>query len=136
MPGAAAGVTFAAPTSISSFPGVSNNWTSTLPNPDYSLLIDTDSGANIAVLTTFFSGPPTAKFELDMMVWDDNEVVEREEFKWLGYRWQNPFGIRLPNVPGQYDRTPAGAPAPVPPTILLLAPAGLGVFLFRKRFSL
>ena len=60
MPGAPAGVTFAAPTSISPVPGPSNDWISAIPNPEYSLL--TGPQANSAMVTTYFSGPLSAKF--------------------------------------------------------------------------
>jgi hypothetical protein len=133
MPDATPGVTFEADTRILGSPKSFAGWTSVLPNSTYSLLAGPE--VDKAYLMIYFSGPRTAKFELDMLVWDDNKVVEREEFKWLGGHWQSPFGTLLPNVPGQYDRTSVGAPAPVPPSILLFAPAGLWVFLLRRRFN-
>ena len=36
------------------------------------------------MLTTYFSGPLSAKFDVDFVLWDGNTVVERQEFEWLG----------------------------------------------------
>lgn len=130
MPGAPPGVTFEAPTSISPAPGSPTGWTSTLPNSAYSLL--TGPQADTALLTTYFSGPRTAKFDLDFVLWNGDSVVERQQFEWLGGHWENPRGTLLSNIPGDYNRTGAVA-VPIQSTIFLLAPAGLGVLLLRKR---
>ncbi len=139
--GAPRGVTFADPTSISSSPGSSGGWNSLVPNSKYSLL--TGPQADSAALTTYFSGPRTDKFEVDFVLWDGGTVVERQEFKWLGSHWQNPNGTLLYNSsggfdPGQYNRSgapPEGTGVPIPSTALLLAPAGLGAFLLRRRMT-
>jgi hypothetical protein len=129
-------VAFDDPTSILLGPGSSSGWTSTIPNSDYSLL--TGPLSKSATLTTYFSGPPTANFDLDFVVWNGSTVIERQDFEWLGGTWANSKGTLLLNSsggfgPGDYDRTGAGIP--IPSTVLLLAPAGLGVFLLRKRIS-
>jgi hypothetical protein len=135
MPGAPVGVAFSQPTTISSSPGSSGNWISTIPNTEYSLLTDTGSAAGAATLTTFFSGPRSAVFDLDFVLWNGGQVIETQEFQWLGGYWANPSGTLLVNAAGggQYNRNPSSVPTPIPPTILLLAPAGLGVFLLRRR---
>ena len=84
MPDAPAGVLFAAPTFISPSPGSFGNRTSTTPNSRYSLLTDTGPDAGEAILTTFFSGPLSAVFELDFVLWNGGSVIERQEFNWLG----------------------------------------------------
>jgi len=135
MPGASPGVTFEAAASISTAPGSSNGWTSELPSATYSLL--TGSQARTADITTYFSGPTSAQFELDFVLWDGNKVVERQEFKWLGGTWENPNGTLIKNTSGGYDpgSYDSGAVVPIPSTILLFAPAGLGVFLLRRRID-
>lgn len=126
MPGATGGVTFKSPTSISSSSGSATAWTSELSNSECSFL--TGSMLDSAVLRTYFSGPSSAVFNLEFILWNGNSIIERQEFKWLGGHWQNPRGTLLEN-------DPVAPPVPIPPTILLLAPAGLGVFLLRKRLS-
>jgi hypothetical protein len=97
--------------------------------------------ADKAMLTTYFSGPPTATFDLDFVLWDGNSVVERQEFVWLGGSWESPAGSLLLNStggfdPGDYNRTGTpGTGVPIPSTALLLAPAGLGLLLLRKRIA-
>jgi hypothetical protein len=137
MPGSSSAVTFEAAASISPDPGSSTGWTSVVPNSRYSLL--TGPQADTAVPTTYFPGPPKAVFDPDFVLWNGNSVVERQEFKWLGGAWKNPHGKLIKNAsggydPGGYDRTGADA-VPIQSTILLLAPAGLGVFLIRRRIS-
>jgi hypothetical protein len=134
------GVTFEAPTSISLSPGSSGGWTSIIPNSEYSLL--TGPQADSATLTTYFTGPRRDKFEVDFVLWDGDTVVERQEFKWLGGHWQNPNGTLILDSsggfdPGQYNRTgaPVGTGIPIPSTALLIAPAGLGLLLLRRRIS-
>jgi hypothetical protein len=102
MPDAPTGVAFDAATLISPYPGSSNAWTSVLPNSKYSLL--TGPQANTALLTTYFSGPSTASFSLDFVLWNGRSVVERQEFKWLGGAWEDPHGTLLVNTAGNYDR--------------------------------
>jgi hypothetical protein len=136
MPGASDGVTFEAATSISPVPGASNGWTSVLPNSGYSLL--TGPRAKRALLTTYFSGPPTAVFELDFVLWNGNSVVERQEFKWLGGAWENPRGKLLKNASGGYDRggyDRSASVVPIPSSILLLLPAFIGILFLRKCIS-
>ncbi|MGO9018919.1 MAG: hypothetical protein ACLQVJ_11270 [Syntrophobacteraceae bacterium] len=132
MPGSTSVVTFDAPASISLAPGSSSGWNSTLPNSDYSLL--TGPSAKTATLTTYFSGPPTSTFDLDIVIWDGTSVAERQEFEWTGSAWGNPEGTLLLDSPGDYNRT-SETGIPIPSTILLFAPAGLGVLLLRKRIS-
>lgn len=79
MPGPATGVTFYSATSILPVPGSSNGWTGTIPNSSYSLL--TGPQADTALLTTYFSGPRSAKFDLDFVLWNSGSVIERQEFK-------------------------------------------------------
>jgi hypothetical protein len=139
MPGAPSSVTFAAPTSIYPSPGSSGNWVSEIPNPDYSFLTSTGAVANNAILTVYFTGPASAKFDLDFVLWNGNSVIERQEFDWLGGYWQSATGVLILNSSGVFDegtynRSGNFDPAPIPPTILLFAPAGLGIFLFRKSF--
>ncbi len=136
MPGASPGVTFEAPSSILTAQGSSTGWNSTVPNSAYSLL--TGPPTNSAYVTTFFSGPSTATFALDFVLWDGNSVVERQEFKWVGGAWKNTQGALLLSTTGgysagAYNRTGEGIP--IPSTILLFAPAGLGVFLLRRRIG-
>jgi hypothetical protein len=136
MPGAPAGVTFAAPTSISPVPGPSNGWTSAIPNPEYSLL--TGPQADSAMVTTYFSGPLSAKFDVDFVLWDGNSVVERQEFRWLGGSWESLGGTMILNSTGGFDSgdyNRSGTGIPIPSTALLLAPAGLALLLLRKRIS-
>ncbi len=138
VPGAADSVTFAEPTSIFPCPRSSNNWVSTTPNPWYSLLTSTGTQANTAYLTVFFTGPRSSEFDLDFVLWNGNTVTERQEFEWLGGHWASPTGTLIENAngtfsAGDYNRNPLGTSAPIPPTLLLLAPAGLGVLLFRRR---
>ena len=138
--GSSSGVTFEAPTSISPLPGSSGGWTSTVPNSEYSLL--TGPQANSAMLTTYFSSPPSVPFDLAFVLWDGSTVVESQQFEWLNGSWANPSGSLILNSsggfdPGNYNRTgvPSGTGIPIPTTLLLLAPAGLGLLLLRKRIS-
>jgi hypothetical protein len=139
MPGAPAGVSFAAPTSISPAPGSSSDWVSTIPNSQYSLLTGTGSGANTASVTVFFSGARSDTFDLDFLLWNGNTVVERQEFQWLGSYWASNSGTLILNSlggfdPGDYDRS-EGTPTPIPSTILFFGPTGLGFLLLKKRFA-
>jgi hypothetical protein len=87
------------------------------------------------LLTTYFSGPPTAVFELDFVLWNGNSVVERQEFKWLGGAWENPRGKLLKNASGGYDRggyDRSASVVPIPSSILLLLPAFIGILFLRK----
>jgi len=124
-PGAPVGVTFAKPTMISSI-----QWISTTPNTSYSLL--TGPALPNADLTTFFFGPKTAKFELDLVLWNGTTELEQQKFDWLGNGWANPSGTAIPFDPynAKYDRASV---SPIPPTILLVA-AGFSVLLLRRRF--
>ncbi|MFZ0930734.1 MAG: hypothetical protein WAN11_19150 [Syntrophobacteraceae bacterium] len=137
MPGSTSAVTFDAPASISLAPGSSSGWNSTLPNSDYSVL--TGPSAKTATLTTYFSGPPTANFDLDIVLWNGSTVVERQQFDWLGGSWEKAQGTLILDSSGgfdagDYNRT-SETGVPIPSTILLFAPAGLGVLLLRKRIS-
>jgi hypothetical protein len=137
MPGASPGVTFAAPSSILPVLGSSSTgWTSTIPNSAYSLL--TGPPTDTAYVTTFFSGPSTATFTLDFVLWDGNSVIERQAFKWVGGSWQNQQGSLLLSATGgysagQYNRSEETIP--IPSTVLLFVPAGLGVLLVRRRIG-
>jgi hypothetical protein len=137
MPGAPTGVAFEAVTSISPDTGSAGDWTSVVPNAMYSLL--TGPTANSAYLTTYFSGPSTASFTLDFVLWNGSSVVERQEFQWLGGAWEDPNGTLLSNVPGDYNRddiaSGSGPPSLVPilSSILLLGPVGVGIFIIRRR---
>ncbi len=131
MPGAPAGVSFEAATSIKT----SKGWTSVLTNPAYSVL--TGPKATTAFMTTYFTGPTTAKFDVDFVLWDGNTVVERQEFDWLGGTWKNPQGALIKNAsggydPGEYNRSSSGSVVPVPSAVLLLLPACFGILLLRK----
>jgi hypothetical protein len=138
MPGAPAGVSFEAATSVSPAPGSSSGWTSVLPNSTYSLL--TGSEADTAVTTTYFTGPATAVFDVDFVLWEGTSVVERQEFEWLGGYWENPEGTLVKNTsggydPGGYNRSPSPSAVPAPSAVLLLMPACFGIVLFRKCIS-
>jgi hypothetical protein len=70
-------------------------------------------------------------FTLDFVLWNGNTVVEHQEFTYVDGQWDGTYGTPLLNTPGQYNRSGV----PIPGTILLLAPAAVGLLGLKKRLA-